>query len=370
MPKRLKAPGVIRTLKAATAQNRQKSLANYNSVSKERQHRGRNRSQSQWEQPQSAIEIDEWQQEDWFEAQEANLNPGRSQRNYTDRLLERETNWLLQIEPLAAAFVFHARQNSALAEVQQQSDIEPFRHAISALTEKPVHQCSLGLCNTHTPVKIGEREVVLCAMFSCGIVKVPVFNCCCGPFEMPATECGCFPSSPKQPGTWFDMRLMDIYTRLFHSSQDSADAFCTSVELAQQGQQFLAGNRPQIPWARNLFSTAGVKYQQVQQLYQMGNFRLAELSENQDYFPGVCGLCPVCAVIKDSDGDMTRKTVLEEADRILQAAGAEPNSDERAAGASTAQKHPRQYSHRRRTFPSTIQLGDGWHPEAEPLSDL
>ena len=155
-------------------------------------------------------------------------------------------------------------------------------------------------------------------MFYSGIssssISVPVFSCTgCGGFEMPATACHCFPSSPEQPVYWISLDVLSLYSHLYAYSGASSSAFTQSLAELHQKTRLLAGDTLPGPVIESdQFSEVWVKYLEMTSRAASDQQELGpEADPEAEYSPGLCCNCPVCAELPSSALDLSdREAVL------------------------------------------------------------
>lgn len=244
----------------------------------------------------------------------------RGPRSNRDQLEAREQNWILALRGLNAVQCYQRSSTAGYLKARHTAEIDLLEQAIAAYRERPLHQCH-GLGKHTEAVATGHRLVVYHSMDTSRTISIPVFTCSgCGVFEMPATACHCFPSSPVQPTQWIDINLLAHYSQLYAHSGVSSTAFCQSLAELQQHLRLLAGEDLTGPELEsNLFSGIWVKYIQLSTMNDLSMHVPAndepheDLEHNQqEYSPGVAGDCPVCAELPDNNIDLANRAQIVE----------------------------------------------------------
>lgn len=229
----------------------------------------------------------------------------RESRSNRDQVETREKNWNLALKKLAAAQCYHRSTVANFISARNAAETANVKAAIAAYIERPLHLCRNGTGEHRGAAATGSRSILYYSANTSSSFDIPIFSCPgCGSFEMPATACHCFPSTPVQPSYWIDLSLLSHYSQLYAHSGVSSSAFCQSLADLQQQLRLLAGEDLLGPELESdLFSSAWVKYlemtSRVAASSQIADPGQPEQREDA-YSPGLAGDCPGCAELPDS----------------------------------------------------------------------
>ena len=225
------------------------------------------------------------------------IHPGRTPREYVDRLRAAAGHWTRNRPLSRKAMVAAAPRQGVLNRQRAQQELAALQLQINTLAanSEQLYLLADGSVAELAGEVTGWRTVNFLSLSCSGTLQVPQFTASAGlQGELPAAAAGCFGTAPVRPGLWLQTDLLDLYYLLHMANGIAATAFCKVVERLHSGRSVLQGSAVDTPAAVTLDDRQfGVAYHQ----YRLVRHDLLnpEAYGCQEFYPGIYGHCAACA---------------------------------------------------------------------------